>query len=310
MVAAKTTTTLLADVRAAAQLPDAEGRLTSQEILDIASRVLSTEIAQLLVGARQQRWVTTYADQTITSGQPRYRIPSRALGAGVDDIVAVAAQGYEIDIPEMDAGDRPLFTGANIFAGFGRPFMYCWEGDYIVLLPTPDAGIAAGYLLRVRYPRQPARLIPVSECAIITAVGGSTVTATSAQTILGATATVDIVQGRPHCDVLGMDLSASISSNTVTVSVPTGVLAGDYVTPAGSTCVPPLPESLWPVLVDLTAARIASTGVDLELAQELKAQARETKAAARDVIEPRSREASHPLFNRYGAMRLGRGRWR
>ena len=310
MVAARTTTTLLADVRALAMVADAEGRLSSQEILDIASRVLSTDIADILVSSRQQRWVTTYADITLTANQPRYRVPSRALAGGVDDIVAVSSAGFEIDIPEVDAGDRAWYTGTSRAAGWGMPFCYCWEGDFIVLLPTPDTGIASGYTMRIRYPRQPARLVPVTSCAPITAVGGSTVTATSAATILGSTATVDIVQGVPPSDVLGMDLSASCSGSTVTVAVPSGTAVGDYVTPAGSTCVPPCPESVWPALVSGTALRVVRAFGDAEGVARLSEEHAQTMVQVRNIIEPRSRNAARPIFNRYSALRSGRGRWR
>lgn len=321
MVAAHTTDDLVTEVKELITLPDADARLgdtPTTGILRAASRCLTTDIADLLVSTRQTRWVTSYADITLSAGTSRYRIPPRALGGTVDDVVAAEVMtGTNTDLwrertmPEIDARDRPFMTGAGtglLRGGWGAPVSFTWEGDFIIVMPAPDASIASSYKLRIRYPRQPARLVPVASCAIITAVGGATVTATSAQTILGAAPVVDIVQGSMQADVLGMDLTTAISGGTVTVSVPTDTAIGDYVCPAGYSCVVPAPEACWPSLVVGTAIETLLAINDTQGAQDLSPLFARRFEQTRNILQPRARQKSKPILNRMSALRMGRRR--
>ena len=306
MVAAKTTADLLTEVREQCQLPDADGRLDSDGILRLGSQRLTSAIANMLVSLRQERWVTTHTDVTIVSGTASYRIPSRALAAGVADIlIRETASGTEWSANEIPAVDRWRYSaGAH---GYSRaPWSYTWEGDHIVLLPTPDA---SGYTLRIRYPRQPARLVQTSAAALITSTPTSIkAVVSSVPSAFGSVATVDVVEGTPHGDVLLADKSATISGTDVTITAGLGseVAAGDYVCLAGQTCVPPIPELVWPLLVAETSLAVLRAVGDPEGIADARERLAEERVHVRNVLAPRNRGESQKLVNHYSALRGGR----
>lgn len=305
MVAAKTSDDLLSDVRVAAQLADNEGRITSAEMLRMASRLLSTRIAKLLITARQERWVRTHSDVPIVSGTAKYRVPSRALAAGVSDVVIVDAGGEEYDPPYITARDRHYFSGGRR-PNSRSPYAYTWEGDHIVILPTPQE---SQYSLRVRYPRQPPRLVLVASCGLVTNKSATTIDVLAMPSGWGSFNTVDVVEGTPHGDALMLDQLAGISSNTLTIAagVDSEIDDGDYVCLAGESCVIPLPENVWPVLVEALAVDVMTRLEDNSSTIATHVDLRDEAASAvLAVLEPRSR-AERPMLRRRGSPYRSRG---
>lgn len=306
MVAAKTTDDLITAVNARCALPSADDRLSTAEKLDLASQRLTSTIAELLVSSRSQRWVQSGSDVAISSGTYLYDVPERALASGVADI-KITDGSVEWDPPEILFRDAHLYR--SVRGNWAAPYAYTWLDDKIELLPHPTTGGAA-YYLRIYYPRAAPKLVPTTSCAPVTASTSTTITATSAQTILGASATIDVVKGTPNGAPRGMDLSASIATNTVTVSAtPTGTASGDYVCLAGQTCVLPMPQSLWQVIVLATSADVLDALGDSERLAAVQIELGAAMREARGVLEPRSRGATHKVINRNGPLRQLRG-WR
>lgn len=304
MVAAKTTDDLLTEVRDEAQLPTTDGRIDSAGILRLASKRLSTTIADLLVSLRQERWVTTHADIPIVSGTARYRIPSRALATGVADILIV--DGSDVyDAPEIDAEERWRYTSGQR-GPWRSPFGYTWEGDRIVLLPTPDT---SGYSLRVRYPRQPARLVEVDDCMLISSLTATTLTTLSlpSASAWASGPTIDVVKSAPGGDVLMMDTAATTSVLTLTVAaVDSEVAVGDYACLAGETCIPPIPESVWPLLVAETALAVLRAIGDPTGTADAERNVAEAGTRAKSVLAPRNRGERKMVIPHASTLRGGR----
>lgn len=303
MVAAKTTDDLLTEVREEAMLPDADGRLDSAGILRLASKRMSTAIADLLVSLRQERWVTTQSDTTITSGGASYRVPPRALATGVADVLIV--DGSDVyDAPEISAEERWRYTdGAR--GAWRSPFGYAWEGDKIVLLPTPQT---SGYSLRIRYPRQPARLVPTDECVQVKSVTSTTFDAnTTVPSTWGPSEILDFVRGRMGADVLATDVTTTYSApNFTPATMPSELAAGDYACLAGETCVPAIPESVWPVLVAETSLACLRAVGDPEGIADAERNVIEATTRARRILAPRNRGERKMLVARDSALRGGR----
>lgn len=304
MVAARTTAALLSEVSDQALLPSTDGRLTSAQILARADHVMDTMIAQLQVGARQQRMTRTFADTSIASGTYLYALPERALASGVTDIVIVSGT-EEYHAPEIDQSDAFRFRSQH--GGWNSPHAYCWQGDSLELLPHPTEGT---YTLRVYYPEQPSRLVLTSACAVVASATATVITTTATvPTAWSASETLDVVSHRPNGKPRGIDLAGtSISGTSVTISagVPTGTMAGDFVCLDGESCVPPIPVTLWPVLVAGTTLEVLRA-----LGDPLVADARERLAEAvviaRDLLSPRSRGTTKKIIAYHSPLRRG---WR
>lgn len=307
MVAAKTCDDLVTEAKDAASVPDADGRFGTASgalelgILRLASNVLRTTCADLLVGSRSQRWVSS-ALGSIVSGTYLYAIPERALAAGVSDIIITDGTD-EWSAPEIAASDAWRFI--NLHGGWDSPYAYCWRDDDIELLPHPTS---SAYSLRVKYPRGLLRLVRVSDCARVASKGATTITtAATVPSAWTATETLDIVRGGPNGQPRDIDLAGTLISGTsitIAAGVPSTVVAGDYVCLDGETCIPPVPDAVWPVLVSGTALRVARVFGDAPGVADLERQTGEDYTLAKKIVNPRSRGASQKIVARgYGTRR-------
>ncbi len=310
MVAALTTDDLVTEAKDLASVPANEGRFGTtsgdleEGILRLASRVLRTACADLLISSRSQRWVSTSAG-SIVSGTYLYAIPERALGAGVTDVIIVDGTS-EWSAPEIDAADAYRYRENH--GGWASPYAYCWRDDDIELLPHPTV---TQYTLRVAYSRGLLRLARVSECARVSSKGATTITtAATVPSTWGASETLDIVRGSPNGQPRDIDLAGtSISGTSITIAagVPSTVVAGDYVCLDGETCVPPVPDIVWPVLVDGTALELCRVFTDMEGVAVCSSRLAESIRRAEELLTPRSRGASQKIVNYSSRLRRG---WR
>ena len=302
MTTATTVDDFLADVKAAAQVPSAEGRVTSAEILRMADQLLVRAIGRAVYDADDGRWAVTASLVPVTSGVAAYRLPARAWAGGLRAVTLVqTATGDAVPLDYVDNADIEIYACGS----WQRP-VYTLEGDSIVLLPTPTD---SAYSLRVRYVRRPSRMALVADCALITAVTSSTITATYPTAWTDATI-ADVVRGTYHATPLEDDVGLEVTP-TATIArdsgtwATTGALAieaGDYVCLAGYTCVPQVPEVALGWLTELTARDVCVALGDTEGAG---ARAQLASAAAKDVeqsIAERSR--TRPVvFNRNSPLR-------
>lgn len=324
MPAAKTTTDLLSAVRLDGALPDVDGRFGSTQaamdssILDLAAQELSTSVADVLISLRQERWVRQQTDVQIAAGINRYRIPARALAAGVSDLTIVDG-GTEYDLSPIDTEDRFRFSDGRK-GNWRAPYGYTWEGDCILLVPTP---METKYTLRVRYPRQPSRLVTVANCAAISSLTGTVLTIVAGAPVGWSSITmdIDVISGTTHGDVLEDDVTVVTNAGPTTMTRSSGTFAltgpdailgtgnnyyRSYVCVAGTSCIIPIPESVYPLLVAATVRRCQEVcGDDDALVAAERAYARAEKRV-RNMLEPRNRGGREMLTNPYSALRGGR----
>jgi hypothetical protein len=216
--------------------------------------MLISVIAPAIVGAREEYYLVD-EDQTVTASQAAYPIPYRALGMAIRELKVV--RGTQIvDLYRMDPEDVQ-----NTSTGTSEGFYL--KGNSVVLYPTPDA---TGDTLRVTYCIRPSTLVPVTGCAIITAISTNTATCTPPTTWTTAN-TFDLVQGKSGFSVKGLDLSASAvnAGSIVLTATPSSTLAvGDYVALAGESCFPHIPAEAHQLLVHLTVAACLESIGDAE----------------------------------------------
>jgi hypothetical protein len=308
VVASRTTSDLLTAVRLRAQLPDADGRLSSTEILDLAEEALNTTMADMLLSTRTQRWTSLASDVAIASGTYLYAVPPRALAAGVTDVL-ITDGTTEWSAPEISVADAYLYRQSG--GDWDSPFAYCYRDDQVELLPHPT-GSTQQYYLRVLYPRTPPKLVLTTACNIVASKTATTITTTST-VVFASTATLDIVPATTNShEPRGFDLAgSSIATTNITIlaGVPSTTVAGDYVVTAGTTPIPPIPTSLWYPLVRETALLVVASLGDVDHAQLTASVTDRVSKAARSVLEPRSRGATPKIIARQSPLRIRRG-WR
>jgi hypothetical protein len=296
---AKTTDDLLTDVRARVVAPSANGLLSSTEILALADQEMRTELAAILIGIRSEYWLANYTT-SITSGTASYRMPDRALGMALRDVTVYDSNGREYDCVNIPADQRYLWTRGQTWAPTG-PFAFTLDNGAVVLLPTPSS---SGWTLRMRYYASPSRLVATSEAmAIETPLDADTLRVTEpvVSKITTSGAYVDVVRGAGMFDVIfenitvlytsgagsgELDLYETFDEDDVSDSVPTNARV-DYVCASGETVYPPIPESMWPLLVALTCRAYCEAVGDMRGLEAAAAMYERKKAAALAIMQPR-----------------------
>lgn len=242
-------TRLIAQMNLKGSLPT--GRFSDQELLDFAYDSLLSEICPAVLATREEFFVTSL-DYAITAAQASYYIPPRAMNGVLREVKLIRGTQV-IDLTRVDLEDITLVRT-------GTPNSFYVMGNSLVLDPAPTS---TADTLRVYYFIRPSKLVPVSECAAVTAIVGNVVTAAIPASWTAAD-TFDIVRGRGSYEVIGLDLAATsvaAGSITFTATVPSTFQVGDYVCLAGETLFPSLPEEGHVALVQsAVAAALESMG--------------------------------------------------
>lgn len=243
MPAALTADALLTRVKARAQVPSADGRLSDAEILVICDDIIRDDIGLSAYEADDGRWVVTAADVSITSGVASYRVPTRAWSAGIQTVALIDSSGNELPIGRVDHHEIGDWKAGGVW----QDPRWALIGDAIHLLPTPTDSL---YSLRVRYIRRPSTLALIATCGLISGSTSTTLTI-SADPVpdFAASPTLDVVRGSHHGDTLGDSVAMTWSTPTLTYTAgalaSTGALvpaSGDYACPEGTSCVVQVPD--------------------------------------------------------------------
>ncbi len=289
MPAAITADALLARVKARAQIPSTEGRLTDAEILALIDDLIVSKLGLAVYDADDGRWVVTADDVALTANLATYRVPSRAWAGGVDEVLVIDSAGNPAQLDHVDRSEVWEWGTAT-----GVPCAFALMGDVIRLLPTPSS---SSYSLRVRYVRRPNTLALLTDCGAITSATSATVVVSSVPSGWGASETVDIIRGTHHADSLEDDVATTISSTTLTRASGTfdtsGAYApasGDYACTAGTSCVVQVPEVAIPYLVEVAARDVCLAIMDDAGADRRAATAAEARRDVDQMIAERSRQ--------------------
>lgn len=323
MPRAKTTADLLTELRARVSAPAANGLLDPDELIELADQEQRSEIASILIGVRSEYWLTSYTT-SITSGLAEYRVPDRALGMGLRVLTIYDANGREWDVPQVDASRRYEFAAGN--SGQCDPARaFTFENGTLTLLPTPSV---SGYTLRLRYYTTPPTLTAVTNAAAI-----QVASTTTTLTVFEAPTNTDLSGGDVYIDVYrGAGMSEALTAgNLVTdyttlvftltdpivvadfashsgLSTPRPGERVDYITVAGTTVYPPIPEVLWPVLLTATTRSYYEAIGDTRGLEAAAAIFDRRKRMALDVLQPRVDGQPVQAIPLDTPLRNGRGR--
>lgn len=305
-----TTDDFLTQLKVRCQLPDDNQAITDSQLFLLADMAMQTDIESLIMSLKGEYWVKS-SDSTIVSGTAAYRMPYRAVGRKLRDLLLVDSAGNEVSLPEISAEDAWRYKSAGSW-NWRAGSAYYVQGEEVVLLPTPNA---SGYTLRFKYYARRPRLVSLSDnvngCAI-TAVSGGLRQISVAATPSGITTdtVVDIIRCKPYFDYLSMSLTVSGTTPTVitvTSDYSTVAAAGDYIFVEDTTGVVPLPVELQPVLITATAVRVLTSLGDPKAQAELVMLDRE-KQMVMQLLDPRNDGEAKRVINRSSPLRGSR--WR
>lgn len=281
------TTALLSDTKERGSLPDNDLRFTDALLLASLTRELREGIAPMLAAARVEHLVYAY-DVTVVPSQAAYRMPSRAAGGTLRDVVFTDTAGNPWPLILLSA-DQIRQIGP--LSQQGTPTSYYLRNYDVVLVPVPNV---AGTLSLPYYAR-PNRLVIESAVPVLSVSNvGTAWEIQSDQNPSGlstGTYALDLVRGTPGFETLATTFTVTEPSPDdwrYAFTLPVGEVAttADYLCLPGTAPVPQCPVELFGLLA-VRGARRALKAVGDDRWQALEADVAELEDKARDWLMSR-----------------------
>lgn len=308
-----TTTDLLAAVRRSGYLPDASD-LSDADLLAFGDEELVDRFADVMKTSREEYRVTR-EDVALVVGTTRYRTNDAAMAGTARGVTYVDAAGLETPMYEASAMEAWRFGGDR---------HYYFEGDDIILVSAPTT---SGTTMRVRYVAAFPRLVPVTSAAAIKTTNGTSYVDVFSVPTLAALTTgsyIDIYRGAGAFEPLTQNNFVSLYFDlrfTLTTTLPgsaefsvhgSTAIPGrrvDYVTIAGTTVYPPIPQELHGRLAQAIEVR-ALFALGDPRAPMRSSMLEKSMERAVAVLEPRNQDRKPAIINHGSRLRGGRRRAR
>lgn len=282
-------------IRDSGMLPPADESDNTTRLLGFMNRGQRLYLTRLMLSVRESYRVAT-VDSTISATQTTVRIPTRAVGAKLKGVSWVDSAGSVLPLWPVDSGG--IFdTVVN-----GGPGSFYVQENSLVFLSAPGSGT-----LRFTYYRRLNKIVAATAVGLITAINTGTKVVTidtTSPNVLPSnfltTATFDFVQGAPHFDTLGSDLTISaVGATTMTFSatLPTDLVVGDFVALSGETPICQAPVELHDVLTQHALWMYLQSQKDAGGAAAAAKTLEMMRADALALLSPRIEDPPTPLLN-------------
>lgn len=239
-------------------LPNSQVTYEAPDIVAFLNEEQQSTISALIQSIREKYWIQYY-DVPIVAGVTSYTVPERCIMGSLEDIVLVDSAGNEIEIAQLADEQKkvaPFYSFVPIASIRGIYARDDTFNIYPITFPYPS-----GFIIRFKYARRPNILLQSSFCAQILTANPSTrvvtVSAVPAGWTQGSTL-VDIINNNPQFTSQSDDnLITTIAGGSLTMTtLPSTVIAGQWLCPSGTSCVPQIPVELYPLLINATCLRV------------------------------------------------------
>lgn len=292
----------LSKVKKRITLPANQVLLSNSDILSMADDAMRERLVPLILSVNQNFFVQKVEESTVAS-QGEYSLPSRTIGRGLRDLKM-----------KRGSDDNTVFNlalvaleDAHYYADIGTPSGFFFQGDKIVIVPKP---VTSDFTMIQYYDQQPSKLIELNGAAKVASIAGDVVTCETVPSSFASNTVIDFVEGKSGCSLKAFDISiVSVSGLDITFAtgeVPTSLVAGDYISPAGFSPVLQVPDEASPVLETWVGERILYAVGDFEGAQLLAARSVIIEENLKKILSPRVQGEPTKIVNRNGLLR-GRG---
>lgn len=255
-----TTDSLVTALKRQSFAPEAGQAFSTTDFIGILNEELALTMTNELMKVRNNFFLKKKVINSVANVGD-YPVPTRAIGNTIKDL-------YWID---GNCRAQITYRDIDTLRGYGTlvsntPSSFFFFSDRFQLVATPSN---AGQL-EVWYYQARNKLVPVSQCGAVSAIvdDGTNLTFTidaDLTSLLEVGDTCDILSIRSPFDLCGEDVEiVAITASTVKVlkadvvdaSGAIKVAVGDYVSVAGTTCVPMIPREYHPILVQMAVVSI------------------------------------------------------
>lgn len=310
------TDSLIHSAKMRGRIPDSS--FTPEELLQIATEELETYLFPLIVSVqedyylRNQTFTLTADSGATTIPVVEYRIPPRALGNALKDVLFVDTQGRPVDVPRIAVTDLEQSAWGVII-----------EGQSITYLNRQNRSDITSMIMK--FVLTPSPLCQVAQAATVASIVGHVVTLAAAGSptweldepaegpaplSFNGQTSFDLVKATPGFEVIAFDQAGTCDGSAVTLTgtVPTNLAVGDYVSLAATSPVPQCPVVMWGLLAQSIAAALLEENGDADGHEKALAKRKLMEDSVLPLIQNRVRGAPRSITPRNNFFRAG-ARW-
>ena len=298
----KTDLSLYKSVQIRMLMPLSSNTLTATQIIELLDQEMRSTVVPLISAAQEEFYVQNY-DQTPVAGVYNYTIPPRAAFATWRDVVFADAMGNEINMTEL----APEYVKITYPVGNLPPmytFGFILNNDRITLWP-PNMTVPVQYTLRMKIKRRPNHLTTYLNCGQVTNINAGTKVVSLSVNGDGTWTTgttFDVIPNAPQFTSRGDDQTITAVDNTLNTitmtAIPTGLVVGDWICPAGMSCVPQIPYDMFPLLAQRGVIKCLEALGDTQNLQIAERRYQDMAVDFARTVSPRIQGTPKKLVNR------------
>lgn len=293
-----TTSDLVTNVKLVGHIPLSNSTFTETEIINLANRELQTALIKQILSVREGYYLT-YDDLSLAS-DGLYDVPANAIAGALANIELVQDTTI-IPVNRIEESEQ-FSTTAPTSTSYG----FFMKANKVQILPTPNIGTP-----RLWYFRRPNTLVATTDAAQITAIVGNVVTVSSLPSTMLVGTDIQFCQDQPTFNVLGTYEISAISSLDITLTgtMPTDLVVGDWMCLTNQTPVPQIPVEFRPLLEQRVVVKIYELQGYLDKMGAAKRVLDEMQASIFGLITPRVQSQTKIIMAVNGGFLASRGGW-
>jgi len=310
-----TATKLVRDVRNLILLPNTPNTYDDDSILQIMTDQLQSFIVPLYMSFRQEYLVETHTlSYSTTSAE--YYIPPTSINAELRDFAMLdqnSNPSYRNLIDPSDIKSVGISSSYSSGANGLYPSYYI-QNDKIILWWGNANTIPSGSTwtgVKFSTYRMPNVLVGATQAAKITSITDNVLVVNSVPNSWDVGTKVDFIKGTGPIfsakgveKIDGWEITVLSGSVVTFAEVPSNLVVGDWLSEVGTSPIPMIPYSAFPLLVAATAEMLIGPGLSHPKAA-MVAKVKETRAQALSILMKRNDAQPQQLRHRDG---IGRNR--
>ena len=251
----------------------AQSRFSQSTIIDLCNQESIKRIRPIISNLQKEFFVIS-TKTTLAAGDKHVRLPKRASGRGLREIyITIGTDRYNLVQITREQATMEEVTEQ------GMPRSFYFEADSIVFTQPVDQEMTLNLILEI----SPGKLVESTEVTTISSVDFDTgvVTVAGTPTGYGTAVEYDFIQQLGYGNaVLSVGTTpVSVLGTTYTFTpaeLPQTLKAGDYITLAGNTPVPNMPDEAVVALIHAVSCRVSRLRSDMN---SVKAETQELENA-------------------------------
>ncbi len=294
---------LIRSIKRRAMIPSDQSTFTDEDFLEMLNEEIQYfGIPHLL--RTHEEYLLTYSDVAVSSGKSEYPIPDRAIGNKLRDVAYVDSAGSYYELARADVEQLSDYSSASV-SDYPNSF-YLKDNKVVLIDGIPTAGV-----LRMFFYMKPNRLVEDDLAGVITDIDTNTgvVTVSNFPDAFETATVYDFVGHVSPNRILDYDITVSSVNGTLKIltfdpsDLPADLRVGDFVSVAGETIVPQLPEELHPILAQRVAIAALEAMSDTEAASTAQRKLDKMEESSNTLIDNRVEGAPEKIVNRHSPLR-------